>query len=229
MVVSIIVLVSVMGFLFSENIDRVLSHDIEEIDNVLSVKDEVREETIRITRDILRLSTEAVRMIHLRRYEDARKNIEAASHLVSTLKDLLREHPDLYYSGLVYNSVSEYAEARISYSLIVEKNMPSYKELDIHYVPYLQGLGDVIGELRRHVIMLLNEERIDEANEYVNVMETIYLWLRKLNYPDALVPGLRHKVDVARRLIEDTRVLLLNTRNALKVSQTIEKILENTG
>ncbi|NPA98858.1 MAG: haloacid dehalogenase [Crenarchaeota archaeon] len=215
-----------MGSVFTEGIDKVLSRDIEEIDNVLSVKDEVREETIRITRDILRLSTEAVRMLHLRRYEDARRNIEAASHLVSTLKELLHDHPDLYYSGLVYNSVSEYAEARISYSLIVEKKMPSYQDLNIHYVPYLQGLGDVVGELRRHVIMLLNEEKIDEASEYVEAMETIYLWLRKLNYPDALVPGLRHKVDVARRLIEDTRVLLLNTRNALKVSRTINKILD---
>lgn len=208
-----------------DGVEDVLARDIEYIDGLLSVKDGVREEAIRVTRSILRNSTEAVRLIHLGRLEDAWRNISEASRLVGDLKNILRDHPDLYYSGLVYNALSEYVEAYITYMLISEKRLPSIRELDTPYIPYLQGLGDCVGELRRHILMLLNRDMIDEAEEYLDIMEKIYLYLRKLNYPDALTPGLRHKVDVARRLVEDTRVLLINTRNALRVSKLMDKLL----
>ncbi|ABN69715.1 Translin [Staphylothermus marinus F1] len=207
-------------------VEKVLANDILFIDNVLKKKDEVREEAIRITRDILRYSTEAVRLIHLGKYEEAWKNISMARELIVDLRELLADHPDLYYSGLIYNSLSEYAESYITYKLIVDREMPSYKEVGIPHIPYLQGLGDVVGELRRHVLSLLGNGEIEEAMEYLEVMETIYLWLRKLNYPDPLTPGLRHKVDVARRLVDDTKVLLINTRNAYMVSRKIDEALK---
>ncbi|RUM48149.1 MAG: haloacid dehalogenase, partial [Hyperthermus sp.] len=34
-------------------------------------------------------------------------------------------------------------------------------------------------------------------------------------YPDALMPGVRHKIDVARRLIDDTKSLLLSIKARL--------------
>ncbi|MEM4888550.1 MAG: haloacid dehalogenase, partial [Thermosphaera sp.] len=81
---------------------------------------------------------------------------------------------------------------------------------------YLQGLGDVVGELRRHVVDLLDEAKVEEASNFLKVMELIYENLKRLDYPDAITPGLRHKVDVAARLIEDTRVLILSTKNSLR-------------
>jgi translin len=207
-------------------IGSVLESDIGFIDELLSVKDSVREEAIRITREILRYSTEATRLIHLERYSDAWNNILRARELVSRLKELLRDHPDLYYSGLTYNSLSEYVEAYISYKLIVERKMPSYQEINVPHIPYLQGLGDVVGEIRRHILSLLSKNRVEEAIEYLEAMETIYLLLRKINYPDPLTPGLRHKVDVARRLIDDTKTLIINTRNSLMLSNKIDELLE---
>ncbi len=208
-----------------DRVEEVLSRDISRVDGVLGVKDSVREEAIRVSRVILRYSTEAVRLIHLGRFSDAWSNIVEAGRGLGELKDLLRDHADLYYSGMVYNSVSEYVEAYITYKLIVEKTLPSLDELGVYHVPYLQGLGDVVGELRRHVLSLLDKGLIEEAEYYLGVMERIYLWLRKLNYPDALVPGLRHKVDIARRLIDDTKVLLINTRNAHLISSRIDRVL----
>ncbi len=206
-------------------VESVLGRDIDFIDSLLSRKDSVREDTIRVTREILRYSTEAVRLIHLEKYGEAWNNILKASELVSILKEKLKDHPDLYYSGLVYNSLSEYVESYITYKLIVEKTMPSYAELRVPYIPFLQGLGDCVGEVRRHILSLLNKGALEEASEYLEVMETIYLLLRKLNYPDPLIPGLRHKVDVARRLIDDTKNLLINTRNAYMVAEKIKKLL----
>ena len=101
--------------------------------------------------------------------------------------------------------------------------MPSYRELGVPHIPYLQGLGDAVGELRRYIIDLLREERYEEAREYLEVMETIYQHLKKLNYPEALIPGVRHKVDVARRLLEDTKILYLNTLNSYKLRKRLEE------
>jgi len=208
-------------------VDSVLERDIGVVDELLQVKDNIREEAIRVTREILRYSTEATRLIHLEKFDDALSNIVKANELIEKLKKLMAEHPDLYYSGLVYNSLSEYVEAYITYKLIVEKKMPSYNELNVPHVPYLQGLGDVVGELRRHILSLLNRGDVSGAEEYLEVMESIYLWLRKLNYPDPLVPGLRHKVDVARRLIDDTKTLLINTKNAYLVTERINEFLRS--
>jgi len=203
-----------------------LSRDISSVDELLSVKDSVREETIKFVREIIRASGEAIRRIHLGEYEKAWENLVKASEYVNKVKTLLEKHPDLYYSGLVYNGFSEYVEARVTYSLVVEKKMPSLEELGVPYIPYLQGLGDTIGELRRYILILLDKGLLEEASTYLEVMEHIYLWLRKLNYPDPLTPGLRHKVDVARRLIEDTRTLYISTRNSLKLSKQIAELTE---
>ncbi len=216
---------AVMGSLV-DSVDRVLASDIEFIDSVLSVKDSVREEVIRVSREIIRFSGEAIRLIHLGKYSEALDRVRAAGLKASELVRKLSDQPDLLYSGLVYNCLCEYVEALVIYSLVVEKKMPSYRELNIPYIPYLQGLGDVVGELRRYVIDLLRNERYSEARTYLDVMETIYQWLRKLNYPDALTPGLRHKVDVARRLIEDTKILYLNTINSYELRRRLEETRE---
>jgi len=213
-------------------VEEKLSKDIDLIDSILNKKDRVREEAIRLSREILRASAEAVRLIHLGLYDKALSKVNEARDRVRLLKSLLNDHPDLFYSGLVYNCLSEFVEAVVVYSLIVDKTMPEFRELDVPYVPFLQGLGDSIGELRRHVIELLRSEKYDEAGIYLDVMETIYQFLRKLNYPDALIPGIRHKVDVARRLIEDTKTLYLeitiNTKLYKKTTMLLNKLKTQT-
>ncbi len=213
-----------MGYL-ADVVDSVLGRDIEYIDSIIAEKDSVREKAIKLSREIIRASAEATRMIHLNKYDVARENIVKAEEMTKELLKILKKHPDLLYSGLVYNCVSEYIEAYIVYNLIVEKKIVSYREINVPYIPYLQGLGDSIGELRRYIIDLLKDEKIEEAKQYLDVMETIYQNLRKLNYPDALMPGIRHKVDVARRLVEDTKVLFINTLYSTSLRKKLDSML----
>lgn len=205
-------------------VDKTLERDILEVDKILRVKDNVREETIRLSREIIRDSGEAIRMIHLGRFNEATNSIFNATEKVKILINKLKEHPDLFYGGLVYNCLGEYVEAYVFYNLVIRSRMPSLSELNVPHIPYLQGLGDVIGELRRYIIDLLKKHEYLKASTYLEVMETIYQWLKKLNYPDALMPGVRHKTDIARRLIEDTKVLYLNTINSYELRKRIEEI-----
>jgi len=203
-----------------ECIQSVLRRDLEEIISVLSEKDRVREEVIKLSRDITRLSSRVVSSVHREKFDDAKRELVALKTQVSKLLDLVKAHEDLKYSGLVYSSLGEYVEASLFYSIVVECKLQSIRELEVPIIPYLHGLGDLIGELRRLIIRLLDQARVDEAEKYLKIMETIYEELRELNYPDPLIPGIRHKVDIAARLVEDTRVLILNTKNSLRCYYT---------
>lgn len=196
------------------SIVEVIKKDIEAVDRVLSIKDAIREEAYRLVRELVRESGSIITLVHRGMVEDAKTRLEAARIIARRLKEITSSHPDLYYSGMIYNGLSEYVEAVLFYSIIVEGRALPLSELDIPYAPYLQGLGDLIGELRRYIIKLLDEGLVKRAEEYLEVAEEIYSSLKTLEYPDALTPGLRHKVDVASRLIEETRVLILNTKNA---------------
>ncbi|MEM1639028.1 MAG: haloacid dehalogenase [Desulfurococcaceae archaeon] len=203
----------------SLNIDviyEIVSKDIAYVDTILREKDSVREEVIKLTRDIIRLSGDIVHKVHQGRYDEAHKQLVATRELVDKLLTVVEPHPDLKYSGLTYNGLSEYIEAYMFYSIIVEKTIPSLKTLKTPIIPYLQGLGDLVGELRRYIVKLLNELKLKEAELLLEVMEAIYNNLKIIDYPEPLIPGIKHKVDVAFRLLEDTRVLLLHTKNSLR-------------
>jgi len=202
-----------------ETMCEVLRRDLEEINDILSEKDRVREEAIKLSRNITRLSSRVVSNIHREKFEEAKLELASLREHVRKLLDLVKEQEDLKYSGIIYNSLSEYVEASLLYSIVVEERFLTLRELDTLIIPYLQGLGDLVGELRRLVVRLLDQLRVEEAEKYAKIMEVIYEGLKVLNYPDHLIPGVRHKVDVAARLVEDTRVLILNTKNSLRCYQ----------
>ncbi|MEM2024734.1 MAG: haloacid dehalogenase [Desulfurococcaceae archaeon] len=198
------------------SITNAITCDVEEINGVLKKKDSTRESAIKVIREITRISGSVVNSVHYGKYKEAQALLAKVKELVSSLLELVDPHPDLKYSGLIFNGLSEYVEAYVVYSIVVEGRMPSRREINVPLVPYLQGLGDVVGELRRFVVKLLNEIKVAEAEAYLSIMEAIFNNLKALDYPESLIPGVRHKVDVAARLLEDTRVLILNTKNSLR-------------
>ncbi len=208
----------------ASRIDKILSEEIDRIDKELSAKDEVREKLLKITREIVRDSSNCISSIHLGKISEAEKIIENIRSKVDELGNLLKDYPDLYYSGTVYNALSEYVECLSLYSVLTSKGIPRLSDLDIPIPPYLQGLGDLVGELRRIALELLREDKVGEAQVILDVMETLYHRLRSLHYPDALTPGLRHKVDVARRLVEDTKALVVDLASRKKLESLIRKV-----
>ena len=185
---------------------------LSEINTVLSRREELRDTLIKLGRDVIKLSGWAINALHRGRVEEARKYIEEMDSIVSKFREIARSDTFLSESGFVYNVLSEYVEAKVFYSIVVEGVIPSHKELDVPEVPYLQGIGDVLGELRRLALDYMRLGRLNEAEKVLDLMEAMYYEMRALEYPDALIPGVRHKVDVARRLIDDTKSLLLSVR-----------------
>src|SRR2546427_575716 len=184
--------------LFVENLDDVLS----EIEGRLDEKDEVRELTIKSSRTIARLSGSAIQAMH--RGHDVGTALQETREEILKLRSLLKDHPDLYHTGIVENAMQEAGEAFLVHAILEQDPLPRPKELGLTDTAYLLGLGDVVGELRRFALEHLRRGDVKLASAYLEKMERILDSLMRFDYPTALV-ALKRKQDVARSLIEKTR------------------------
>ena len=79
------------------------------------------------------------------------------------------------------------------------------EEIKVPTVDYVLGLADVIGEYRRLTLDALREGDAEKGEACLQTMDEIYIELMAMDEAYMLVPGLRRKCDVARRIIETTR------------------------
>ncbi len=181
-----------------KNLDEVIS----EIEARLDEKDEVRELTIKSSRTIARLSGSAIQGMH--RGQDVAGELREIREEILKLRSLLKDHPDLYHTGIVENAMQEAGEAFLVQAMLEREALPGPKELGLTDTAYLLGLGDVVGELRRFALEHLRRGDVALASAFLEKMERILDALMRFDYPTALV-ALKRKQDVARSLIEKTR------------------------
>ncbi|ASJ00790.1 translin family protein [Thermococcus gorgonarius] len=194
---------------------------VEGIKRALDEADAAREEALRITREVVRLSGDAVKAIHRDDLETARKRLENAQKLVEMLRESLKPYPMLYYSGYVQSAHQEFVEATLLLAYREGREFPSPWDLGVPEADYLLGLGDFIGELRRHFLLLLLRGEIGEAEGVYHFMEELYEELMTLEYPKGLV-NIRTKQDQARHVLERT----LEDLTRAKLNKELEEKLE---
>jgi len=114
-------------------------------------------------------------------------------------------YPQLRYGGFVVDAEKEYAEAALVVAAITGERAPGPDDLGIDDVAWLNGLAEVVGELRRHVLDLIRSGRAQSAEGYLALMEDIYLYAVSFDYPNAVTAGLRSRTDAARGLLERAR------------------------
>ncbi|MDD2613367.1 MAG: haloacid dehalogenase [Methanosarcina sp.] len=175
-------------------------------------KDRIREEGLKISREIVRECRKASFALHGQDFEKADKNIKIAGKALEKLEILFEGHADIYHAGFVEHAQQEYSEVAVLSSLLKEEGdrFPFPEELRVEYAAYLNGLGDVVGELRRHVLDLIRKESFEKAEIFLGIMENIHAMLMDFDYPDAITRGLRRKTDVSRSIIEKTRGDVVN-------------------
>jgi translin len=156
-------------------------------------------------RKITRLSKQAILFIHQERFDDAKTCLVDAKTLFDEVYDLTIDFPDLLYSGLADAAYEEYAEAKTYLRLVDDGEFMNPEEIVVPSVSYVLGLSDVIGELRRRALDSIRRDKIDSANLCLKLMEEIFIEITAMDEAYMLVPGLRRKCDVARRIIEATR------------------------
>ncbi len=199
-----------------------LKEIIEEIREVLDEKDSLREDALKLTREIVRLSGDTVKALHRGDAEKARERLKTAGQKVNELREKLKDHPDLYYTGYVQSAHQEFVEASLFFAYMTGGEFPSPGELGVPHADYALGVGDLIGELRRHFLLLLLDGRLEEAEKTYRFMEDVYEELMTLEYPKGLV-NVRVKQDQARGILERT----LEDLTRAKLNARLESQLRN--
>ena len=178
---------------------------LKEIKRELTQKEKIRQDAHESIRKATSLSKQAILLSHQKRLEEAKKQLGKAKELIVELRESSKEYPAIIYGGMFSDALQEYSEAAIFVKLIEESRFITPQEIEVPPVDYVLGLADVVGELRRLVLDALREGDVAKGEKCLQTMDEIYVELEALDEAYMLVPGLRRKNDVARRIIESTR------------------------
>lgn len=164
-----------------------------------------RERALPAARRAIRSSANAIRAIHRLELDAAHRLMDEARDAIHEGLDAAADHPDVANAGFLQDAQKEYAEARITEAVVTGGPIPSPDDLEVALAPYLNGMGEAIGEARRHILDLLRKGEVQRSEDVLRAMDDMYYLLVSMDYPDAITGNLRRTTDVARGLTERTR------------------------
>ena len=165
-----------------------------------------REEAIKLSRAIIRLSKNAIHAMHTG--GDPSEDIGAMSEKIDALLEAA-EDPFILSSGPVQDCMCEYSEAVILRSIVAEAPVPDHTSLRISPSSWILGACDCEGELRRMVMSKLMEGDLEGAKHLFSLMEDVHEQIMQLDITDHVAP-VRRKQDNARGIMDRTRSDMLN-------------------
>ena len=171
----------------------------------LDAKHKAREQALALTREVIRLSANAIRNIHRGNFDAAEVLLDKARDNLAQTEAHLADHRDIYYAGFVHDSQKEFAEANTTLALIADRPLPGPEELRVMPSAYLNGIGETVGELRRHLLDRMRAGDLEHCERVLGVMGDIYDVLVTMDYPEAVTGGLRRTADAMRGILERTR------------------------
>ena len=184
-------------------------HKLEEIADRIrqnfDIRTKMREQALGRARQLTRACSLAIRAVHRDDKEVMEAHLTEASGLADKLRSDLVNYPELYYAGYTQDSLKEFVEANVTCALIQNHPLQTPEELSVEDATYLNGLAEVVGELRRRTLDILRHGYSQEAERLLSCMDEIYSVLVTMDYPDAITNGLRRQTDLARGIIEKTR------------------------
>lgn len=177
----------------------------EEIHAYFTAEDEAREKALRLCRQIIRNSANAIRAVHRQEQDKARQILDSTYKLVQEINGSLNDHPGLLHSGFIHDAQKEFAEGSITFALIVGEELPKPEAIGVDYAAYLNGLGEAVGELRRYLLDSMRRGDFSRCEELLGAMDDIYGTLMTMDFTEIITHGLRRTTDAIRGIIERTR------------------------
>jgi len=178
---------------------------IEGVRADFEAKHAAREVGLASCRRALRNSANAIRVVHRGDFPAAEALLAEAGQLLESARAALAAHPDIYHAGFVHDAQKEYAEGCTSLALIAGRPLPKPSDIGVEYAAYLNGLGETVGELRRHLLDRLRAGDVTYCEVCLANMDDIYSLIVTFDYPEAITSGLRRSADAVRGILERTR------------------------
>jgi len=181
-----------------------LDSEVEKIISDLKKKEKSQDAIIPLSREAVRGCSRSIKAIHSDDLEKAGEELKKVEELMKKIK----KH-EKGFENIASTANQEYCEAKLLMAVIRKKSLPGHKELGIPYTTYLNGLCDLVGELRREMLESLKKGNREAAEYYFDIANGVYKSLMPIRFSNSLLPGFRRKQDVARVQLEQARSELL--------------------
>ena len=186
--------------------------------------DSIREKTLPLGRKAVRKCSEAIKMTHRGKFDEAKSLVAEARQIITDASQEMSDSDFMMKSKGLDIAHQELAEAVNLLSLLEHGKFTPPSDYNIPTRAYLNGLADTVGELRRAALDLLRHDDIESAETLLGHMEEILEELQAFDYPNALIPDLRRKCDVGRSLVERTRGDLTRAVGQSKLMRKLDDV-----
>ncbi len=200
-----------------------LSKFLIDIRKEIEKDDLIRETVLPKAREAVRRCSESIKETHRGHYEAAEKLLGLAEEIIAQAREKIETSEYLKQTRILDTAYQELTEASNVLSILRDGKFTSPDIFNIPSRPYLTGLADTIGELRRAVLDLIRSEELERAEAILLKMEETLDELHGFDFPNALVPDLRRKCDIARNLIERTRGDLTMAIHQTKLTKELQE------
>ena len=205
-----------------DQLDPIAAEINEQFERVESARDL----GLSLHRKVIKHCSLGIRAIHRQEFPEADALLAQARELLDKAEEQLREFPFIYYAGFLQDAQKEYAEGRITQALITNSPIPRPADIGVDHAPYLNGLAEAVGEMRRYILDRIRAGDLSESERLLDVMDDIYYILISMDFPDAITRGLRRSTDVARGCLERTRGDLTNHFDRQKIDRALRHLEE---
>ena len=186
---------------YAEILSEIAAEAIEQF----TVRNGYREQALAISREVIRFSANAIRAIHRGQFDEAQELIGRAAARLKETEDMRKDNPEIYFAGFLADARKEFSEANITLAVISGEGIPRHTDLGIDPSAFLNGMAEVIGEVRRYILDALRRDSFEGCQDMMDVMDEIYSILVTVDFPEGVTGGLRHSTDQMRGVLERTR------------------------
>ncbi len=200
---------------------KTLDSVVEVIREEWTQQDHVRDLTLQRSRLLIRHCANSIRATHRHDYEQARALLQEAAEAAEVMQSEAAPFGDIASAGYLLDALKEYAEAALVLAFVTEEELPDPASLGMPNAPYLNGLGEAAGELRRFALDAMRRNDLEQAERMLGIMDEIYSHLVTMDFPDTLTRGLRRTTDMVRGVTERTRGDLTTAVGANKLQDAL--------
>jgi translin len=173
--------------------------------NELTERNGDREQALSVSREVIRFSANAIRAVHRGDFDDARELIKKGDARLRDADHIEAGSPSIFNAGFMNDARKEFTEANVTLAVISGSDIPSISDLKVDAAAYINGMAEVIGELRRYILDALRRDAVDGCPEFMDIMDEMYGVLVTIDFPEGVTSGLRRNTDAMRGVLERTR------------------------
>jgi translin len=171
----------------------------------LTERNRDREQALSVSREVIRFSANAIRAVHRGAFDDARELIGKGDARLREADHIRESSPSIFNAGFMNDARKEFTEANVTLAIISGADIPTISDLKVDAAAYINGMAEVIGELRRYILDALRRDAVDGCQEFMDIMDEMYGVLVTIDFPEGVTSGLRHNTDAMRGVLERTR------------------------